>query len=109
VAWSVDNKEARQLQIDLLSAIHALQELNQIGLGEPSGNDLLRNTTGFASLDVRPAKLVKNERFASIDVTHDTNNWASQLLLLGLVAAFAGFFEALELSLLALGGFVFTA
>lgn len=97
VAWRVDDEEAGQLQVELLSVIHALQEFNQICLREPGCTDLLGNTASLAGLDVGSSKFVKDERLACVDVTHDTNDRTSELLLLCLFTSPFDLFEALFL------------
>ena len=54
----------------------------QILFWEVSCTDLLRDTTGFTCLHLRPPQLIKDQRLSRIDVTHDADDWATKLFVL---------------------------
>jgi hypothetical protein len=78
VTRSVDDQESWELKVD----IDPVADLSYMSLdvvsGEVSCSDLLSNSSCFSSLDIGFSEFVKNECFASIDMTKDADNWTSK-------------------------------
>jgi hypothetical protein len=79
VTRGVDDLEARDLQLELESALHARLVVDDGTLGEVSGSDLLSDTAGFAGLYVSSSQFIKNQGFSSVDVAQNTQDRAAQL------------------------------
>ena len=60
VAWSVNNLEAGNLEVEVQTALHALHMLLNSTLREISGTNLLSDTTCLASLDISASELVED-------------------------------------------------
>jgi len=83
VTWSVDNQESWKFEIDIDSSTSLSDMAFDIIFWEVSGTNLLSNTTSFTSLNVGSSELIKDKSLTSIDVTKNTDNWASKFGNLG--------------------------
>jgi hypothetical protein len=99
MARSINDLESWHLKIKIESSMHSLHVLDNCTLWEISSTDLLGNTSSLTSLHVGSSEFVKNESFACIDVTENTENRASKFEC-GL------FFLHLRLDHLLLSGFL---
>lgn len=75
---SIDNEETWKSHIDWNIILNFINMTSDIFWWEESSTNLLSDTTGFSSLNGSFSKFIKNQSFTSIDVTHDTDNWASE-------------------------------
>ena len=82
VTWCVDDEETWQFEIKRLASSHDIDVMLQIFTWEVCCTNLLSDTASFVSLHVGLSKFVENLGLTGIYVTHDTNDWASKLLLL---------------------------
>ena len=78
VAWSINDEESRKSEINWNIILYFITMTLDILWWEESRTDLLCNTTSFSSLNICPSKFIKNQSFTSIDVTHNTHDWASK-------------------------------
>jgi len=82
VTRSVDNEEAWDFQIKLLTIMNTVQMILKVLFREIGCTDLLGNTSSFSSLHIGASELIQDECFTGIDVTENTNDRASQFFLL---------------------------
>jgi hypothetical protein len=81
VTRGIDNQKTGDLELELAVLVDNLCLGAQSIDGEVSGTDLLGNTTGFTLLDIGLADLVKQLSLTSIDVTKNTANGRTEIIL----------------------------
>ena len=75
---SINNEETWKFKIDWNIILNFINVTSDIFWWEESSTNLLSDTTSFTSLNRSFSKFIKNQSFTSIDVTHDTDNRASE-------------------------------
>lgn len=76
--WSINNKETWKSEINRNKIFHSINMTLNIFRWEEGSTNLLGNTTSFSGLDTCFSKFIENQSFSGIDVTHNTNDWASK-------------------------------
>ena len=104
MAWSVNNEEAGQLQVDLQSFLDFLDVAFDVSSWEVGGSNLLGNASSFSGLNVCLPQLVENQGLTCIDVSQDTDDRTSHfgLLLCLLSSLLLNLLESLTVLLLSL-------
>mmetsp|Transcript_3603 Transcript_3603/g.6281 ORF Transcript_3603/g.6281 Transcript_3603/m.6281 type:complete len:246 (-) Transcript_3603:1022-1759(-) len=101
VTRGIDHKKTRHLELEIEVCIELVGRLFQVLHWEVSCTNLLCNSTCFAFLYISSTDFVKNLRFACVDMTHDTANRRSEVILAAFCESFtytclsslAGFFN----------------
>lgn len=78
VSWSINNKETWKFEINWNEIFHSINMTLDVFRWEEGSTNLLSNTTSFSSLNICFSKFIENQSFTCIDMTHNTNNWASK-------------------------------
>ena len=79
MAWCVNDLEAWNLIFEIKTALHSLHVFLNCTLWEVGCSNLLGDATRLTCLHVCPPKFIKDKCLAGIDVTKNTEDWASQL------------------------------
>ena len=88
MAWCINDLEAWNLILEIKAALHPLHVFLDRTLREIGCTNLLGDATGLTGLNVRSSELIKDKCLAGVDMTKNTEDWASQLndVLLRLLA-----------------------
>ena len=78
MTWCVNDKEPREQKIEINFTFHSFHVVQDVRFWEISGTNLLSDSTSFACLYLSSSELIQNQSFTCVDVTHDTNDGASQ-------------------------------
>lgn len=78
VAGGIDDEQTWNFQRHVVESGHHSSLFADGFDRNVSGSDLLRDSAGFAILDVRPPQFIQNFCFASVDVTQNADNRRSQ-------------------------------
>jgi hypothetical protein len=81
VTWSINDLETWNLQVNVNSALASFLMFLKSRFWEIGSTDLLGDSSSLTGLHISASELIKDKCFASIDVTQNTDNRASQFLL----------------------------
>ena len=80
MTWCVNNEHPGDGELEFLGFIQTSSLSLESLLFEEGGTNLLCNTSGFALLNVGLTNFVEQFRFSSIDVTHNDDDWTTQIV-----------------------------
>jgi hypothetical protein len=79
MAWCVDDLEAWNLILEIKTTLHSLHMFLDRTHWEVGCTNLLCDTTGLTRLYISSSELIEDKCLAGVDVTKNTEDWASKL------------------------------